>query len=78
MEWNETTANRFDELRLKQISGALTAVEEKELAQLIQTLENSAPLENYFERIIVENKVLQRKLEALQEENDSLAKLVSS
>lgn len=78
MEWNEEVANRFDELRLKQISGALTAVEEKELAQLIQTLENSKSLNNYFDHVAAENKTLQAKLEALQEENELLARLFSS
>ncbi len=77
MEWNEETANWFDELRLKQISGELTAVEEKELIQLTQTLENSEALllEDYFERVTAENKALQMKLEALQEENESIAQL---
>ncbi len=71
----ETTANRLDELRLKQISGALTAVEEEELVQLTEALENSESLNKYFAHVAAENKTLQAKLEALQEENESLAQL---
>ncbi len=78
MEWNEKLADRFDELRLRQMAGGLTAEEQEELAQLIQVVEvgESTMLTAYFEQAATDNMQLQTKLQAVQDENESLSQLV--
>lgn len=78
MEWNEQLADRFDELRLKQIAGVLSPKEQAELSQLIQTIESgeSALLTTYFDHVAAENVRLQTKLQAVQDENEALGQLV--
>jgi hypothetical protein len=78
MEWNEQLTDRFDELRLKQIAGALSAAEQEELFQLIQTIESgeASLLTAYFGHVAAENVRLQTKLQAVQDENEALGQLV--
>lgn len=79
MTWNPELRARFDALRLAELAGSLTASEEVEFATLIRTLEaeEAQRLGPAMDRMHREENELQDQLNALQAENDELAKLLS-
>lgn len=79
MEWNAEAQARFDQLRLRELAGALTPQEEAELAALVAGLEadEARCLAPAAERLRAEHEALRERLRALQAENEELARLLS-
>lgn len=77
MEWNDTHQKRFDELRIRDLSGTLTAEEQAELAAGYAFLEQEEKL--YLEPAIaqmdVEQAAMRERLEMVQADNEKLANL---
>jgi cell division septum initiation protein DivIVA len=78
MNWSEEQQSRFDELRRRELAGALTAAEQVELDTLMKKLTETADaaLSPAVTRLAQEQTTLQGKLQRHQEENEELAKLL--
>jgi len=75
MKWNDVQQKRFDDLRIRDLSGALTAEEQAELAAGYAFLEQEENL--YLEPAIaqmdVEQAAMRERLEIMQADNEELA-----
>lgn len=77
MDWTPEIEQRFTELRLRQLSGDLAPLEQRELVEIraavekIET-ESVAPV---FRKLESEQAALQKALDGLQAENDDLTQL---
>ena len=78
MVWDEQTQARFDELRLQELTGKLSATEQAELAELMTAIEQTerdymAPA---IKNIRQEQAALREKLQTLQSDNEAFAMLL--
>jgi hypothetical protein len=76
--WEESTRQRFQELRQRELDGTLTEGEQIELAQRIQELDDleATCLGPAIERLRRQNLQVQTEVEALTEQRQHLEKLV--
>ena len=78
MNWNDKRQARFDELRLRELRGTLSTVEQTELAALIAALETAeaAYIAPAIARMEEEQSILKERLQKVQGDNEELAKLL--
>jgi hypothetical protein len=78
VDWNEKQQVRFDELRQRKVTGALTPSEQSELEAMVARLTQAADeaLSPAIARLQIEQAELQERLQRQQHENQELAKLL--
>lgn len=78
MIWNSETQTRFDQLRIKELAGTLTAQEKVELGELVATLESDETnrLTLALDQARAEQAILRERFCTLQSENEELARLL--
>lgn len=79
LEWTKAIEERFTNLRRRELSGTLSAAEEIELAKLIAAIEadESTLLVQTVERMSSEQLAMRLRLQALQNDNENLAKVLN-
>jgi septal ring factor EnvC (AmiA/AmiB activator) len=79
MEWTTQQQTLFDELRSRELAGTLTVQEQTQLAGLIQILEaeEARYLAPATDQMRAEQAALRERLQALQAENEALARLLN-
>jgi len=79
IQWTAAIEARWNELRLRELSGLLNAEESSELAALMQQIEQeeSEQLADAIKRIELEHGAMRLQLTALQDENAELAKILN-
>jgi predicted nucleic acid-binding Zn-ribbon protein len=79
VKWTAEIEARFHELRLRELSGALSETEKRELAQLVTVIEaeEAEQLVSVISQLQSEQAGMRTHLRVLQEENVELAKVLS-
>lgn len=79
MKWTAEVAERFSELRQKELAGTLSAEEKDELAALFAVIEADEKLylAGAMTRLREEDALLQAQIEKRQQENMELAHIIS-
>ena len=79
LRWTAEHDARFNQLRLRELSGVLSDTEQDELTQLMNWIESAEArqLADAVRRMKLEQSVMRSRLSAVQAENDELAKILS-
>ena len=77
MDWSNAQQTRFDELRKRELSDVLTAKDKIELAEIVTSLEQEEAryLGPAVVRMEAEQAAMREQLQAMQDDNEELAKL---
>ena len=79
LEWTKDLEERFTELRQRELSGTLNAIEEIELTNLIYSIEGDESVQ--LTKVIIgmssEQTAMRLRLQSLQVDNENLAKVLN-